>query len=136
MKKIRTLVDRKLVERLNHVDSLTKIIFDAMGLPEKKHQLWAIKDCRKMTIMTNDSILATRLRLDQQQIINYINNHSALIIDSIKIKMTMPEMARRETQRQTYHLSVKSMNTITSIAEGIDDDELRESLLRIARQKT
>jgi hypothetical protein len=133
MKKVRSLIDRKLVERLNHVDDLTKIIFAAIGLPENKHQIWAVKDLRKITILTNDSILATRLRLDHQQIINYINNHSALVVDSIQVKMTMPEMTRRETSRTTFSLSEKSAKTISCIANSIEDDELRESLLRISK---
>ena len=133
MKKVRSLVDSKLVERLNHVDNLTKIIFEAIGLPKAKHQIWAIKDYKNITILTNDSILATRMRLEQNQIINYIRNHSVLIVDSITIKMAMPEMERRQKHRSTYTLSEKSVKTIASIAMGIEDEELRESLLSIAR---
>jgi len=133
MKKVRSLVDSKLVERLNHVDNLTKIIFEAIGLPKAKHQIWAIKDYKNITIMTNDSILATRMRLEQNQIINYIRNHSALIVDSITIKMAMPEMKRREKPRATYTLSERSVKTVTSIAMGIEDEELRDSLLSIAK---
>ena len=133
MKKIRSLVDSKLVKRLNYVDNLTKIIFEAIGLPKAKHQIWAIKDYKSITVLTNDSILATRMRLEQNQIINYIRNHTALIVDTITIKMAMPEMERREKPRATYALSEKSIKTVTSIAMGIEDEGLRESLLSIAK---
>ncbi len=132
MKNIHSFVDRNLVERLNHVDNLTKIIFDAIGLPKKKFQMWAVRDLRTITILTNDSILATRIRLEQQQITNYINNNSTFVIDSVKVKMTMPEMAKRSARRETYTLSKKNTETISAIAEGIEDEELRKSLLRIA----
>lgn len=136
MKKIRSLVDRKLVKRLSHVDNLTKIVFAAVGLPEKKNQIWAVKDLRKVTILTNDSILATRLRFDQQQIINYINNHSTLMVSSLQIKMTMPKVTKRLAPRTTYSLSEKSAKTISCIAESIEDEELRESLLRISKLRS
>ncbi len=131
MKNIHTFVDRNLVERLNHVDNLTKIIFDAIGLPKKRFQMWAVRDLRIITILTNDSILATRIRLEQQSIVNYINNNSTFVIDSVKVKMTMPEMPKRPSKRETYTISKQNAEIISSIAEGIEDDELRESLLRI-----
>jgi len=135
MRNVNNFVDYNLVERLKHVDNLTKIVFDAIGLPSKKFQMWVVRDLRKITILTNDNILATRLRLEQQQIINYINNHSTFVIDTLKVKMTMPEMVKRDNTRKAYRLSNRNVKIISSIAESIEDDELREGLLRIARQQ-
>ncbi len=134
MKTPRNLVDNNLVKRLKHVDNLTKIVFDAINLPHKKFLMWVVRDLRTITILTSDSILATRIRLDQQQIINYFNNHSTFIIDTLNVKMTMPETTKREKIRTTYQLSEKNVKIISSIAEGIEDDELRESLLRITQK--
>ncbi|MEE9352216.1 MAG: hypothetical protein V3U78_08145 [Thiotrichaceae bacterium] len=135
MKNINTFVDNNLVERLKHVDNLTKIVFDAIGLPQKKFHMWVVRDRRSITILTNDSILATRIRLEQQQIINYVNNNSVFVVDSVRVKMTMPEAPNRQVKHITYALSEKNSKIMASIAESIEDDELRESLLSIARQK-
>ncbi len=134
MKNIRALVDTKLVERLNHVDNLTKIIFKAVGLEPQKHLLWVVRERRTLTILTQDSILATRIRLEQKSIIQYLRAHSDLLIDTIQVRMTMPKSARMEKRRETYTLTKSNAQTISSIAEGIEDKELRESLLRIAAQ--
>ena len=132
MKNICSLVDRNLVERLNHVDSLTKMTFDAIGLPQRKHQMWAVRNLRTLTILTHDSILATRIRLQQDQVIHYFKHNSALIIDTVKVKMSTPELAKQQKKRIPFTISQQSARVIAAIASSIDDDELRNSLLRVA----
>ncbi len=133
MKNIRTLVDSNLVERLNHVDDLTKIIFKAAGLEQKKNLMWVIRERRTLTVFTHDNLLATRIRLEQKQIIHYLKDNSALLIDHIKVRMAMPETTRRKRKVTPYQLSRENVRTLVSIAEGIEDEALREGLLRIAR---
>ena len=97
--------------------------------------MWVVRDLKTLTVLTSDSILATRLRLEQQQIINYFNNHSTFIIDTLQVKMTMPKMTKRQKIRKTYQISERNVKIVSSIAEGIEDDELREGLLRITRKQ-
>lgn len=131
MKNVKGFVDYNLVERLKHVDNLTKIVFDAVGLPHKKFHMWVVRDLRSITVLTSDNILATRLRLEQQQILNYVNNHSTFSIDKVNVKMTMPEFAKRQERKKTFCLSERNVKIMTSIAESIEDKGLRESLLSI-----
>lgn len=135
MKKIRSLVDRKLTERLYTVDDLSKLIYEAMGLSPENHRIWAIRHLRHITILTDDSILATRLRFEQRMLLHYINSHSALIIDAIDIKMTGKRQERETTPYRKYVISDRNVKIIKSIADGIEDEELRESLKSLANQK-
>lgn len=134
MKNIRAFVDAKLVERLNHVDNLTKIILESLGLKPQKHLLWVVRERRTLTVFAQDNILATQLRLQQEKIIQQIREKTDLLIDTVKIQMTMPQTSRSEIKMKTYTLTQKNAQAIKSIATNVEDEELKEMLLRIASQ--
>lgn len=134
MNKMQSFVDLRLVERLRHVDNLSKEVYESLNLSPEKHNLWAVKSMRVLTILTDDSILATHLRLGQNTIRNYFRQQHQVNFDTVTVKMTMPSPQPVKKEKRASKISQQSARILTSIANGIDDDELKEQLIRLAQQ--
>lgn len=137
MQKPRSLVDDILIRRLKQVDNLSNVIFEAMGLPKDQHKMWVISNMRQLTVMCEDSILATQIRMQQNAILDYFRKNNNLKFDGLRVKLIAPERIHKpRPNKATKHTpSLKASKTIADIADGIEDDELRESLLRLAGKK-
>ena len=134
MNKMQSFVDLRLVERLRHVDNLSKEVYKSLNLSPEKHNLWAVKSMRILTILTDDSILATHLRLGQGTIQRYFRQQHQINFDTVTIKMTMPPPQPVKEEKRASKISQQSARILTSIANGIDDDELKKQLIRLAWQ--
>ena len=132
MKNVYSLMDKNLVKRLNQLDDLTRIIFDALNLSATRHSLWVTQKNHQLDIITNDSILATKVRLGKKEIIQYINTNSSLIIKEINIKLAHLDQVPSPKQNRTIPISRTAAQNLEVIANTIDDDGLKQSLLDIA----
>lgn len=125
-------MDKNLVKRLNQLDDLTSIVFAALNLSVKEHSLWVTQKNHLLNIVTSDSILATKIRLDSASIIKYINKNSSLIIDEISIKLAHLDQTRLPRENKTTPISETAAHSLKLIANTIDDEGLKQSLLSIA----
>ncbi|CAA6816387.1 MAG: Unknown protein [uncultured Thiotrichaceae bacterium] len=137
MQKPRSLVDDILIRRLKQVDNLSNVIFEAMNLPKEQHKIWVVSNMRQLTVMCEDSILATQIRMQQEAILDYFRKKNNLKFDELRIKLVAPERVfKPRANKATKHMpSITASKTIAAIADGIDDEELRESLLRLTGKK-
>lgn len=133
MQKPRSLVDDILIRRLKQVDNLSNVIFEAMGLAKDQHRMWVVSNMRQLTVMCDDSILATQVRMQQKAILDYFRKHKNMRFDGLHVKLIAPERVHkpRPNPATKHRPSVSVSKTIAAIAEGIDDDDLKESLLRL-----
>lgn len=130
---MRSLMDKNLLERLSSVDNLSKLIYRALSLDTDKHQIWAIRNRRALTIMTDNSILATQLHYQRQRVLDYINSNSSLLLDSVTVKMTTPSSHSNRKVHPGYKISDRNSKILLSVADSIEDEELKEGLKKIAR---
>lgn len=128
-------MDKNLVRRLNRLNGLTDIIFNALKLSPTRHSLWVTQDNHCLNIVTSDSILATKIRMDSPNIIKHVNDNSCLIIRSIKVKLSHIGQAKAPKENKTLPISEAAAQNITLIANTIEDKGLREGLLSIANTK-
>lgn len=133
MQKPRSLVDDILLKRLKQVDNLSNVIFEALGLPKEQHKLWVISHMRQLTILCEDSILATQIRMQQRAILDYFRKHKNMKFDELRVKLIAPERTYkpRPNPAINHKPSITASRTIAAIAESIDDEELKQSLLRL-----
>jgi len=132
MNKVKKFVDGNLAERLKHVDNLSQAVYKALSLPMKNHNIWAVMEMSQLTIMTDDSILATQLRLEQQRISYYFKQQLNIAIGKITIKMTMPPPRPPKKKKRSSKITAKNAKIMISIAQDIEDKELQEQVIRIA----
>jgi hypothetical protein len=134
MNKVKKFVDGNLAERLKHVDNLSQEVYKALLLPMNKHNIWAVNKMNKLTLLTDDSILATRLRLEQHAIIRHFKQKLNISIGTITVKMAMPSPQPPKKEKANSKIASHSAKTMISIANDIEDKELREQLIRMAKQ--
>lgn len=137
MQKPRSLVDDILIKRLKQVDNLSNVIFEAMNLPKDQHRMWVVSNMCQLTVMCEDSILATQVRMQQKAILDYFRKNNNLKFDGLRVKLIAPERVHqpRPNKARKHRPSATASKTIAAIADGIDDEELRDSLLRLTGKK-
>lgn len=133
MNKVKKFVDGNLAERLRHVDNLSQEVYKALSLPMEKHNIWAVNNMHNLTILTDDSILATRLRLEQQKISLHFKQKLNLAIGKITIQMAMPPAKPAKKKKFSDTMTAKSAHSMMSTAQEIEDKELQEQLIRMAK---
>ncbi len=136
MNKVKKFVDGNLAERLRHVDNLSQAVYKALSLPKENHNIWAVMEMSQLTLLTDDSILATQLRLEQQRIISYFQQQLNITIGKITIRMTMPAPSPPRKKKQSRKITAKSAKIMISIAQEIEDKELQEQIISIAKKNS
>ena len=134
MNKVKKFVDGNLAERLRHVDNLSHEVYKALSLSNEKHKIWAVNDMHNLTLLTDNSILATRLRLEQRKIIDHFKQTLNIDIGHITIKMIMPAPKPAKKIKRSSKIAAGYAKSMLSIARDIEDKELQEQLMRIATQ--
>lgn len=132
MKRVNGLVQNYFLhERLNQFDQLTQLISTFMALP-LENRLWPLVRGRCLVLLTDDPQLATQARFMHKPLCQHISKHTELKISRLEVKlMSVPlQKKRRQLNRQT--VSTETANVISSIAEGIEDQEIQEALKRLA----
>jgi hypothetical protein len=136
MNKVKKFVDGNLAERLKHVDNLSQAVYKALSLPMENHNIWAVMEMSQLTLLTDDSILATQLRLEQQRIIDYFQQQLNITIGKTIIRMTMPAPSPPRTKKRRHKITAKSAKTMISIAQDIEDKELQEQVICMAKKNS
>ncbi len=136
MNKVKKFVDGNLAERLKHVDNLSQSVYKALSLPMENHNIWAVMEMSQLTLLTDDSILATQLRLEQQRIIYYFQQQLNIAIRKITIKMTMPAPRPPRKKKRSRKIATKNAKIMISIAQDIQDKELQEQVIHMAKKNS
>ena len=136
MKKINTLITRNFThERMIQLDQLTQVLESFLNIP-LDNRVWPLLRKRSLTLMTDDPHFATQARFVEKALCKQINSVLNLKISGLDIKLVSLPMARKANALHRKKIKQHTAETINSIAEGIEDNDLRAVLERISRSAT
>jgi hypothetical protein len=134
MKNINDLVNRQLVESTKSYDKLSNTVYDFLHLNKQKHNIWVVVKQHKLTLLTDNPYLATQLRYQQQNICLHLNQKFLMQLDTIKVKIIPPEGVKEKVEESNFMITEKAGGVLEGIADQIDDEELKKSLLKLANR--
>jgi len=132
MKNINELVNSQLVESIKSYDKLSNSVYDFLHLNKQKHKLWVVVKQQQLTLLTDNPYLATQLRYQQQNICLHLNQKFLMQLKTITVKIVPPEGIREKVEESNFIISDKASGILAGIADEIDDEELKKSLLKLA----
>ncbi len=133
MKKASDLVNRQLTRSIQSYDKLSNSVYEMLHLNKEKHNVWVVVKQQQLTLMTDNPYLATQLRYQQDQIRDKLNRKFLLELKKSKVKIVPPTMKRERPKEERFLITKKTGKVLESIAEMIDDDELRASLKKLGK---
>jgi hypothetical protein len=134
MKNINDLVNRQLVESIKSYDKLSSTVYDFLHLNREKHNIWVVVKQQKLTLLTDNPYLATQLRYQQQNICLHLNQKFLMQLDTIKVKIIPPEGVKEKVEESNFMITEKAGGVLEGIADQIDDEALKKSLLNLANR--
>ena len=135
MKNLNHLVNANLTQSIENYDKLSTYVYEIMHLDKKKHNVWVVTKRQNLTIMTDNPYLGTQLRYQQKAICDGLNRHFLMQLKTSKVKIIPPSAEVQKKGTDLYRIGGKASEILTTIANEIKDDELKDSLLKLAKQK-
>lgn len=120
-----------LHERLHQLDQLTELIGNFMSLP-LENRLWPLVRGRRLILMTDDPHFATQVRFMHKPLLKHIREQPGLKISQLEVRLMSVPLQKKRRQLSRQRLSTETANIMSSIAEGIEDQELQQTLKRLA----
>ena len=135
MKNINDLVNTQLIENIKSYDKLSNAVYEFLHLNKDKHNVWVVVKQHQLTLLTDNPYLATQLRYQQQQVCLHLNQKFLMQLNVIKVKIVPPKGIKEKVEESNYAISDKVGGILAGIAEEIDDDDLKKSLLKLTNNK-
>ena len=135
MKNINQLVNSQLTGSIKNYDKLSDFVYKLMHLDKSKHNLWVITKQQQLTLLTDNPYLGTQLQYQMNVICAEINKHFLLQLKKSKVKIVPPSAPPKQPKNDLFVIGEKASVILASIAEQIDDDELKKSLLKLTENK-
>ena len=136
MKNINDLVNTQLVESIKSYDKLSNSVYDFLHLNKQKHNVWVVVKQQQLTLLTDNPYLATQLRYQQQNICLHLNQKFLMQLKTIKVKIVPPESVREKVEESNFIISDKASGILAGIADEINDEELKKSLLKLTDKQS
>lgn len=135
MKNINQLVNSQLTGSIKSHDKLSDFVYALMHLDKSKHNLWVITKQQQLTLMTDNPYLATQLQYQMSAICTEVNKKFLLQLKKTKVKIVPPSATPEKAEGNLYKMGEEASATLANIAEQIDDEDLKESLLKLTENK-
>ena len=136
MKNVNGLMrDYFLHERLSQFDQLNQLIGTFMSLT-LDNRLWPLVRGRTLVLLTDDPQFATQVRFMHKSLCQYISTNTELEISRLEVKLMSVPLPKKRRHLSRQSISIETERVISSIAEGIDDQDLQETLKRLAASNT
>lgn len=135
MKKASDFVNSHFIRSIKTYDKLSSSIYELMHLNKEKHNVWAVVKQQQLTILTDNPYLGTQLQYQQQAICDSLNRKFLLELKKTKVKIIPPKAIKETKGEPRFIISEKASSALESIANDIEDTELRASLLMLAKKK-
>lgn len=134
MKNFNDLVNKQLAESIKSYDKLSNAVYDFLHLNKQKHNVWVVVKKQQLTLLSDNPYLATQLRYQQQAISTHLNKKFLLQLKQVKVKIIPPSTTRKKVEESNFIISEKAEKILAGIANDIDDEELKQSLLKLANK--
>lgn len=132
MKQANHLPNTYLYESIKNFDRLSHCVQQFLKVDPKQFKLFVVGRQQVVTIVVENSILANQLRYQQQDVLKHINHTFLSQFKEVKIKLVPPQMTPIVEPKPRKELSKEVSSILMSMAEGLEDEELKASLQRIA----
>jgi len=134
MKNFKHLVNTELTKSIENYDKLSAFVYELMHLDKQKHNVWVVTKRQQLTLMTDNPYLGTQLRYQQTVICEALNRKFLMELKTAKVKIIPPTAKLEKKKQDLYTVGGKASEILASIANEIEDDELKNSLLKLANQ--
>ncbi len=134
MKNFQHLVNTELTKSIENYDKLSSFVYELMHLDKNKHNVWVVAKRQNLTLMTDNPYLGTQLRYQQNTICDAINRKFLMELKTSKVKIIPQTTDLKKRQQDLYKVGGKASEVLTNMASEIEDEELKNSLLKLANQ--
>ena len=134
MKNFKYLVNSDLTKSIESYDKLSTFIYQLMHLDSKKHNVWVVTKRQQLTLMTDNPYIATQLRYQQATICDALNRKFLMQLKTVNVKIIPPTGELEKKKQDLYKVGKNASKSLTSIANDIEDDELRLALLKLTNK--
>ena len=131
MKNFHHLVNSELTKSIENYDKLSNFVYELMHLDKEKHNVWVVAKQQHLTLMTDNPYLATQLRYQQNAICDALNRKFLMELKTCKLKIIPPTADITKKKQDLYKIGEKASAVLKTIANEIDDEELKKSLLKL-----
>lgn len=131
MRKINNFINDGLSERLDQLDKLSYLIAQHTNMP-LDNRIWPLIRNKRLLVLTDDPHFATQARFTQKTLCNHLNKALNLKLNGVDIKLIAIPLASFARKANRAPMSEQTIETLASIAQQINDDGLRQALVRIA----
>ena len=135
MKNFKHLVNSELTKSIENYDKLSAYVYELMHIDSKRHNVWVVTKRQELSLMTDNPYLGTQLRYQQSTICDALNKKFLMQLKTVKVKIIPPSMATPKKKQDLYTVGSKASEILASIANEIEDQELKASLLKLTNQK-
>jgi hypothetical protein len=132
MKNFNNLISSQLSRNIESYDKLSSYVYDLLHLNKEKHNVWVVVKQQQLTLLTDNPYLGTQLQYEQKNICTAINRYFLLELKKTKVKIVPPSTSITQKHNKLYQIGSTASKSLASIADLIEDPELRESLNKIA----
>ncbi len=134
MKKLTTHTQAYIIQRLKQLDELQTIISGILGIELEDTSLWPVITKQQLTIFTDNPLLATQVKYQQKKICTHLNNVYNINLEVLHTKLIPSKIASQPKQKTTNTLKRSTLVALSSIANEIKDNELKQILKNISKQ--
>lgn len=132
MHSIYHFLNSRLTDKNELIRQLNTAILPALPPNCKSHiQAANFKD-GELTLIADSPVWAARLKTQHKKIITQLQNDLGLPVKTLSIKFQQPVISRPTIAKTKPHLSKHSSELIKNIASSVEDEELKQSLLRLS----
>ncbi|HPY39114.1 MAG TPA: hypothetical protein PLM98_01245 [Thiolinea sp.] len=131
MKKINYFINGGLSERLDQLDKLSYLISKHTNM-RLDNRIWPMVRNRRLIVLTDDPHFATQARFTQKTLCNHLNKELSLKLNGVDIKLIAMPLASFGRKSSRVQMSEQTIETLASIAQQINDEGLRQALVRVA----
>lgn len=132
MKKINSFINPTIQKQLTQLDKLTTLVNQFFSI-SMDYRVWPLIKHQRLLLLTDDPHLATQARFQQTALCKHLSKCLDTTIRGLDIKLISLPLASFEQKKDRFQLSTDAAKIVGSIAQGIDDEDLKATILRLSK---
>ncbi|WP_020394256.1 DciA family protein [Thiolinea disciformis] len=120
-----------IIDTLAQLEHLAALIEQQVGV-QVRDRIWPLIRQRRLVILTDDPYLATQARFLQKTLCKQLNAELKLNLMGIDVKVVNLPTTRQSRKITRLPVQPQVVQTLAYIAESINDEGLKQSLLGVA----
>lgn len=135
MRSISQFLDSQITEKQRLLEKLNAIILPLLPEVSRSHIKTTSYDqsSQELVLIVDSPVWAARLRTQHKTISSRLIKELNFPVSSFKIKFQQPVQQKTKPKKNKPNLSNTSANLIRQTANSIEDEALKESLLRLSK---